>query len=242
MRHEWGFGMTAADACRLLALLRMREVNYHDEDVSTSEWTVDVHRIWLGSERSGAPERGGVWERACGLISDYQFTPPELVRAVYDPNEGLLGRTMLLEGRFSLLRFYIGVRVTAVTDDRRDTGQRVWGFRYETLDGHVERGRLDYDVVKDEERGQVEFVMTACSQRSPALRSFLRFGWALFGRRRQLWFFRHCGRRMRRLTRDGERRPIRPAALTPSSALVVAPSDAWGHWLDHLAVPVIDPG
>lgn len=240
MRGESGFGMTATDACLLLALLRLRDVNYHNGDVSTPAWNVDVHRTWLGSERPGAPERGGVWERACELVSDYEFTPPELVRAVYDSNEGLLGRTMLLEGRFSLLRFYIGVRVTAVTDERRDTGERVWGFRYETLDGHVERGRLDYDVIKDEERGHVEFVMTACSRRSAALRPLLRLGWALFGRRRQLWFFRCCGQRMRRLTHDGERR--RPAVLDPSSVLVVAPTDAGRHRLDRFAVPVVDPG
>jgi hypothetical protein len=52
---------------------------------------------------------------------------------------------MLLEARFFGLRFYVGVRVTGVIDEERATGDgpaQVWGWCYQTLEGHLEQGRL----------------------------------------------------------------------------------------------------
>lgn len=45
---------------------------------------------------------------------------------------------MLLEGRFWILRFYLGVRVIGVIDETRETAhgpERVWGWCYQTLQG-----------------------------------------------------------------------------------------------------------
>ena len=75
----------------------------------------------LGTERPGDPEADGCWETACQLVRDYQFAAPEIIRAVYRPSAALLGRDMLLEGRFLGLRFLMGVRVTEVVDTRRAT-------------------------------------------------------------------------------------------------------------------------
>ncbi len=241
MTHWVKFGVSSIEAKRLLAQLRNRSVNYRAEEVATASWNLDVRRFRLRSERAGTPEAGGVWQAACQLVADYEFSPPELVRAAYPPDEDLLGRTMLLEGRFAVVRLYLGVRITAVIDERRHPDQRVWGFRYETLDGHLERGRLDYEVVKHEGSGHVEFVMTACSQRSPHLAPLLRLGWALFGRRRQLRFYRRCGQRMQNLTREPARQAS-TAAPHDASTLVCAPSDARGHWSDRVAVHTTDPG
>ena len=71
----------------------------------------------------------------------------------------LAGRYMLLEGRFFGLRFYLGVRITRVTDETRDgySGERVWGWSYQTLQGHLEQGRLSYEVIKNLASGQVTF-------------------------------------------------------------------------------------
>lgn len=58
---------------------------------------------------------------------------------------------MLLEGRFFGLRFYLGVRITGVIDEERDAGDgpvRVWGWWYQTLQGHLEQGRLSYEVCR----------------------------------------------------------------------------------------------
>ena len=65
---------------------------------------------------------GAAWEIACALVRRYEFTDPRLVRAVYSSAAGLLGRDMLLEGRFLWLRFYLGVRITGVADETRVAG------------------------------------------------------------------------------------------------------------------------
>src|SRR5690625_1384758 len=161
MTPRTAFGINATEADRFLTQLRKRDVNYHAEEVTTAAWNVDIRRCALPAEQPGPPEPAGTWRAACRLVRGYEFSPPELVRAAYAPTEALLGRTLLLEARFAVLRLYLGVRITAVIDEQRSPQQRVWGFRYETLGGHLERGRLDYEVVKHEDDGRVEFVMTA---------------------------------------------------------------------------------
>ena len=77
---------------------------------------------------------------------------------------------MLLEGRFFGLRFYLGVRVTGVFDEERDADdgpERVWGWCYQTLQGHLEQGRLSYEVIKNLATGQVAFRVTGYSRRAP---------------------------------------------------------------------------
>lgn len=226
------------DVSTALSALVQRPVNYEIDEVDGSTWHVDRRHVWLPSEPPGPPEHGGVWQRACRLVADYEFSPPELVRAVYDPGAPLLERTMLLEGRFPGLRLYLGVRVTEVTDEQREPDRRVWGFSYDTLRGHLERGRLSYEVVKHTDTGHVEFGIAAYSQRAPTLGPLMRTGWAVFGRGRQVRFYRRCGRRMQELTRA--KRPRRPMSYG-SSGLVLAPSDARSSRLDRMAFTSVDP-
>jgi uncharacterized protein (UPF0548 family) len=183
-----------------LRALRERPLNYDPSEVRVPEWTFDVHRHHLGREAPGPPEAGGPWEIARALVRDYEFTPPELIRARYDADTPLLGRDLLLEGRFAFLKFQLGVRITAVRDDTDDE-RRVWGWSYETLTGHLERGRVDYEVVKDLRTGEVEFFARSHSQLDRRAHPVLRLGWALFGRRAQLRFYRRVGERLRALTR-----------------------------------------
>ena len=72
-----------------------------------------------GARGAGA---GGLWANACRLVSQYEFADARILRGVYRPDSALLGRNMLLEGRFFGLRFYLGVRVTGVIDEERDAG------------------------------------------------------------------------------------------------------------------------
>lgn len=231
-------GFAGIDCERVLRNLRRRSVNYSSEEVDDRNWNVDTHRTALPPERPGPPEAAGSWVTAAGLIRDYEFSAPQVVRAVYDPAEPLLNRTMLLEGRFAALRLHLGVRITDVIDETRSQGQRAWGWSYDTLHGHLERGRLTYEVVKHQDSGHVEFVISACSQPAPTLGPVLRLGWAVFGRRRQLLFYRSCGRRMHQFVRArrGQQRPPR------TGGLVLAPSDARPHPLDRLALHRTDPG
>lgn len=231
------------DAASVWAGLADAPVNYTAGEVRRPAWNIDTHRAALPAERPGPPQPGGCWERACLLVRDYEFSPPEIVRALYDPAAPLLGRDMLLQARFHGMHFYCGVRVTEVVDEMRDNGDRVWGWAYETLQGHLERGKVTYEVVKRERTGEVQFVVSSHSQGAPTLDRVTLLGWRLFGRRTQLRFYRRCRQRLCDFVEAalrGDRCPPGPAIrLGP---LVCAPSDARAHRRDVLAIHRVAPG
>ncbi|WP_330456005.1 DUF1990 domain-containing protein [Streptomyces sp. NBC_00820] len=227
------------DTVRVWRGLADARVNYAVEEVRRPAWNIDTYSSSLPAEGPGPPAPGGTWERACRLVRDYEFSPPRIVRAVYDPEAPLLGRDMLLEARFHGLRFYCGVRVTEVVDRIRGD-VRVWGWAYETLEGHLERGRVTYEVVKHCDTGEVRFVVSCYSQGAPTLGRVTRFGWQLFGRRTQLRFYRECIARLRRFVESAPHE--RPARLTRTERLVCVPSDARSHCLDALAIRRVAPG
>jgi uncharacterized protein (UPF0548 family) len=229
---------------------RARRVNFDPAEVDDT-WHHDLWRTDLPAERPGPPEPDGVWQTACRLVEAYEFADPRIIRAVYAAGHPLQGRDMLLEGRFTLLRFYFGVRVTDVIDASPDragdggdgTGQdRVWGWAYETLEGHLERGRMSYEVVKHQDTGRVQLVIKAYSQGAPTLGPVTRLGWRLFGRRTQLRFDRACGRRLAAQVRRraGAGHPVPDRQVV--DGLVLAPSDAGGAWWRRVAVRRHQPG
>ena len=178
-------------------------------------------------------------------MRDYQFTDHERLRGVYRPADPLDGRDMLLQGRFSILRFYLGVRVTQVVDTARD-GHRVWGWTYETLEGHLEQGRLTYEVDKDTTTGEVWFWIRAFSRRAPVPNPIYRLGFRLFGRSVQLEFYHRAGQRVRDLVRahcDGAPVPL-PTGESggDGDGVVVAPHDSPRRWSDRFAIHVHHPG
>ncbi len=235
----WAFGRV--DAARTWADLARAEVNYSPAEVRPPGWHFDTHRTRLPAERPGAPEPGGPWERACGLVRDYQFSPPEIVRAIYDATAPLHGRDMLLEARFHGLHFYCGVRVTEVVDSD-DGERRVSGWGYQTLRGHLERGKVTYQVVKHRATGEVEFVASSHSQVAPTLGPVVHLGWRLFGRRTQLRFYRRCGQRLHDLVAEGTTAQERLAAAPRVEHLMVAPADARLRKTDTLAFHRVSPG
>ncbi len=202
-------------ARRALAALAGRPLNFDPAELhGASEqtgWHVDDYRQALPAEEPGEPEAGGSFETACGLLRDYAFADPSMVRAVYDPDAGLADRNMLLQARFGPLRIFIGCRVRKVTDEMRTVGGRavrVWGWGYGTLAGHVERGQMDYAVWKWLDDGAVEFRIHVVSQRAGGGNPLVRLGFRLIGRRRQVRFARRACARMAALVErdpDGRR-------------------------------------
>ncbi|SFS93801.1 DUF1990 family protein [Saccharopolyspora flava] len=231
--------LTGVDHVAALDDLAWRQVNYAAEEVRAPFWNVDSHRRSLGIERPGPPEPGGIWETACRLVRDYEFATPGRIRAIYRRGSALLGRDLLLEGHFAGLRFHMGVRVTEIVDE---TGpERIWGWSYETLDGHLERGKMSYLVTKHPTSGRVEFLVSGYSQRSPDLGPVVKLGWAVFGRSTQLRFYRHCGERLNRLVQQAlAGRAPGPAHV--ADGVVLAPSDATPHRFDVVHVRLEHPG
>jgi uncharacterized protein (UPF0548 family) len=192
---------------RALAGLRGRAVNFDPADcarhAAEDGWHLDDLCVSLPQEPPGPPVEGGSWEIAQCLMRGYEFADPSIVRATYDPSQPLEERVMLLELRFHGLRFHGGVRVSRVYDDERaddDRTARVWGWAYQTLEGHLEMGQMDWQVWKWLDTGEVEFQIRACSRRARDRSPIVRLGFRLFGRREQLAFFESTLERRRRHT------------------------------------------
>jgi uncharacterized protein (UPF0548 family) len=217
----------AIDVAAALDELRGRSVNYDEATAPpgvTDGWHQDRQTVELGREAPGEPEPDGIVHRARALVDGYEFTNPHLLRAVYRRGAEVVGRDMLLEGRFLRLRFLLGVRITESHDERRDGPhgpERAIGWSYRTLEGHLEQGRLTYEVVKELDTGRVRFVIDAYSRQAPIRNPVLRLGFAVFGRANQLRFYRYVTRRLRVLVADPA-----PDAVEGEDGLVHAPTGA----------------
>ena len=181
----------------------MTDLNFEPRPLSefTPElgWHADALAQELPAEAPGDPQPGGPGEVARRLVSEYEMADPALVRASWPPGP-LDGRVMTLRLRFRrVLSVRARVRVTRVWDEERD-GARVFGFEYATLRGHVEMGRMDYEVVTRLADGRVEFRLHAHSRASDEGPAWVRLGFRLFGRREQLRFYFRCCDRIARLT------------------------------------------
>ena len=198
----------AARIERRLASLADRPVNYDVAALDLTDpppgWNVDRRCQALAPEPPGRPVREGSWEIASRLIRGYEFADPSLVRAHYDPARPLEGRDMLLELRaLGLFGVFVGVRIVAVYDEVRRVGgrrARVFGWAYRTLEGHVERGQMDWQVWKWLDTGEVQFRVHAVSRTAAIANPVIRVGfWLVKGHERTL-FLDSTQRRMQALT------------------------------------------
>ncbi len=187
-----------------LARLRETPVNYEltAPPSTAAGWTFDDYCLRLPPEASGEPVEGGSYEIARRLVEGYEFADPAIVKAVWRPDSPLQDRTMLLEGRFGLLRFLLGVRVSEVIDETVDEDGhqlRVWGWCYRTLSGHLEAGEMCYRVVKELDTGEVQFRVCRYVRSEQIPNPVVRLGWRTFGRLMQIVFVRRSLARMKRL-------------------------------------------
>ena len=191
-------------AMATLRALRDKPLNFdlakRESFTRETGWQVDDYCQPLPPERPGPPEPGGTWLRARDLMRDYEFADPRIVRAVYASDSPLDGRDMLLEARlWGLLRFRFGVRVGGVVDATCQSGGRevrVWGFSYQTLQDHLEMGQIDYQVWKWIDDGSVDFRIHVVSRPARVGNPFIRLGFRLLGRRKQVRFARRACERM----------------------------------------------
>lgn len=193
---------------RRLAALADAPVNYDvnalDLDHPPEGWSVDRRCQALVGEPPGDPVHGGSWEIAGRLIRGYEFADPSMVRAFYDPDAPLQGRTMLLELRgLGLVSIHVGVRVVRVYDELRELDgrrARVFGWAYRTLRGHVEAGQMDWQVWKWLDTGEVQFRVHSVSRVARIPNPLIWVGFhVLRGHERRL-FLDSTDRRMRGFT------------------------------------------
>src|SRR3954447_25615037 len=192
---------------KLLAL-RDRRVNY-DPDAAHPEsqgWRIDDYCERLPSEAPGPPEDGGPFRVAQKLLRDYKVADPSIVRAHYDHNAELEGRNMLLELRFMGLHSYAGCRVGPVKDEERMVDGRpvrVWGWPYQTLEGHLEQGEMSWEVWKWMDTGEVQFRIHSYSRLVGSKNPFMVIGVRLVGQHERRRYLTSACERIARLTREG---------------------------------------
>jgi uncharacterized protein (UPF0548 family) len=193
-----------------LAELTRRSVNFDvppEEMTDVNGWKVDGIDAVIGCEKPGPPEPGGLFERAREALMNYDFSDPLSVEGHFDPRSDFIGRNILLEIKVMGLRFLNGARVHSVRDEVGKTGT-IFGFRYDTLEGHIERGYEWFLLTKDHETGEIRFKIEAHWRLGDFPNWWSRLGFKLIGEHfRELW------RREAplRLKRAAERRVTEPA-------------------------------
>ena len=183
------------------------QVNYdfarQSEYTGATGWRIDDYATDLPAEAPGPPEAAGSFAAAQEVLRRYAFPPPDLITGYFDPAVPLEKRVMVLRAHFLVFNFYFGVRVSEVTDEAaRATPagpERVWGYGYRTLEGHFEKGQIDFTIHKNITSGAVQFRIHAVSQPGQIRNPLYWLVFKLFGRILQRRFARESLRRMRGL-------------------------------------------
>ena len=217
-----------------LEALTTAELNFdldkREEFTEAAGWHLDEYEVELPSEPPGAPVAGGSWEAGQQVMREYRFADPTLITGIYYPDTPLAERVMLLRASFLMFTFYFGVRVGSVTDEVRETEEgpaQVWGFNYQTLKGHFEKGQMDFEIWKYLGSGRVFFRIHAFSRPDKIPNPFYRLGFKLFGRRLQRHFARQALKRMKRFVREEvAERELGVPAPEPEEGPSVQPASA----------------
>ncbi|UYZ61578.1 DUF1990 domain-containing protein [Hymenobacter weizhouensis] len=192
------------------------------EYTAANGWNVDDYETELPTEAPGPPAPQGSWAAAREVLRRYTFPPPDLITGIFLPDQPLEQRVMVLRGQFLFFTFWFGVRIGGVTDERRTLPdgsgeEQVWGYNYRTLEGHFERGQIDFTVHKHLATGRVLFRIHAFSQTGRIRNPFYWLGFRLFGRMLQKRFSRESMRRLREQVAEMLRQgwTVPPAAEAP---------------------------
>ncbi len=201
------------------------KVNYdfsrQNEYTSATGWRLDDYETDLPAEVPGPPGAAGSFAAAQDVLRRYAFPPPDLITGIFVPDSPLENRVMLLRAQFLFFKFYFGVRVSEVTDEaaRATPGgpERVWGYGYRTLEGHFERGQINFSIHKNLTSGTVQFRVHAVSQSGQIRNPFYWLGFKLFGRTLQRKFARESLTRMREMVSAA-------LAAAPATQTLAAPA------------------
>jgi uncharacterized protein (UPF0548 family) len=202
---RFGRGWPAEDLEDALTAHRGLDLNYDPAAAKTLAhgWRHVTADAPVARERPGQPEPGGPFERAWEAVVGYEFSDPRIVIAHFDRAAPLHGRTMLLELKALGFRFLAGTRVT---DTRRDSDHlhTTHGFRYDTLQGHIEAGWEWFLLTKSHATGEVRFRIEATWRPGDFPNAWSRLGFRFLGRHYQRRWTRRAHQRLRIAAGTGE--------------------------------------
>jgi uncharacterized protein (UPF0548 family) len=137
------------------------------------------------------------FERARVALAHYRFSDPSIVMAHFDPDAPLPSRRFLLEIKVLGLRYLCAALVTTVRDE-----PDAFGFRYDTLDGHIERG-VEWFLLTRDAAGRIRFRIEARWQHGDLPNWWSRIGFALLSGYYQRRWHREAHRRMSLFAHEG---------------------------------------
>ncbi len=199
--RRWGRGFSpeelAHQLARLPALASTGPTSENDV-ANDPSWHHYYSEALIALEAPGPPEPSGAFERARTAIAGYAFSDLNIVRGHFDAARELIGRPMLLELKVLGLHLLCGVTVRAVRDEQ--TGETsTWGFRYDTLAGHVESGAEWFLLSKEHATGKVRFRIQATWHEGTLPNWWTRLGFSLLSARYQRAWHRTAYARLRTL-------------------------------------------
>jgi uncharacterized protein (UPF0548 family) len=147
---------------------------------------------------------GSSFDRARVALANYQFSNPAIVCAHFDSATPLIARRMLLEIRVLGLRYLCPTAVVRVRDE-----PHVFGFRYHTLEGHIERG-MEWFLLTRNDRGDIRFRIEACWREGELPNWWSRLGFLLLVGHYQRKWHTQAHERMSLLAHSGSL--LRPAS------------------------------
>ena len=162
---EWRIlrGWSKGEIADRLERIASRPLNFsgvYEEMTPENGWNRYHSEAVIAKEPPGPPLPEGPFRRAEVAVANYHLSDPAVVVGHFDAESRLLGRRMLLEMKAMGLHYLASVVVGAVRfeeDDRCHT----FGFRYDTLDGHIERGSEWFLLTKDTCSGEIRFRIEA---------------------------------------------------------------------------------
>jgi uncharacterized protein (UPF0548 family) len=164
----------------------------------------------------GVPEEKGLFERGRMAVANYEFSDPGIVIAHFDPEVPLPKRYILLEMRALRVLHYLGGVVVGAVRSEREQDQTVFGFRYDTLEGHIEQGVEWFLLTKDHATGAIRFRIEAAWRPGQFPNWWSRLGFVLVGQYYQERWHRRAHRLMAQLVH----RPPASALERGAEALV----------------------
>jgi uncharacterized protein (UPF0548 family) len=141
--------------------------------------------------------------RASVALANYQFSDPAIVLAHFDPAEPLLGRCMVLEIQVLGLRYLCPAVVNRLRDE-----PGVFGFRYDTLEGHIERG-VEWFLLTKNGQGEIRFRIEARWREARFPNWWSRIGFIVLSGYYQRKWHREAHRRLSLLAHYGATRQPR---------------------------------
>lgn len=206
---EWRIGRGWSGAELEDRLERARELprNFSDPmDRMTVEhgWHQYYSEAVVARERPGPPEEDSPFARGQIVVANYEFSDPNIVIGHFDPHAPLLGRCMLLEARAFRVLHYLGAVVVGAVRSEETEGKTVFGFRYETLEGNIERGFEWFLLTKDHATGEISFRVEASWLPGDFPNWWSRLGFHWVAPRYQKIWHHHAHAMLARLIRNPE--------------------------------------